>query len=356
MDHRLRARRRHPRVRNRWRLKLALRGAVVVVAGTCSRCCSRPPASKRSGSAPPHHRVPHPRRRRVRRRCSCYGLVRPLRRRVTDAQVAMYSRNATRRSKPRSSAPSKRRARRSGRHGALAAAGREAGRAGDRAVPRARRRHARSSAPRLQRHVVDARRRSRPSPRCSSRSVRRTCATACRRCSSSRAAPKRRARTGSRSRPGNTKVPRGADQTVKAKLVGFTSTDVERDDAQRRRTAPFERVPLVAGAEPGTFEGMLFHLEKPTEYYVESNGVHSPTFTLTVVDLPTVDEARCSSTASPPTPASPPRKVEPAATSPRSAAPKSCCTSSPTMTTPGGRILLNDGDVAAADDGRPTAR
>ena len=49
------------------------------------------------------------------------------------------------------------------------------------------------------------------------------------------------------------------------------------------RTRParaFERVPLVAGRRPGAFEGMLFHLEKPTEYYVESNGVHSPTFTM----------------------------------------------------------------------------
>src|SRR6185436_4375155 len=36
------------------------------------------------------------------------------------------------------------------------------------------------------------------------------------------------------------------------------------------------------------FEGMMFHLDKPTEYYVESNGVKSPVYNLTVVDLPTV--------------------------------------------------------------------
>ena len=57
--------------------------------------------------------------------------------------------------------------------------------------------------------------------------------------------------------------------------------------------APFERVPLIAAtgadaAANGTFEGMLFHLEKPVDYYVESNGVRSPMFTLSVVDLPTV--------------------------------------------------------------------
>src|SRR3954464_10085983 len=89
--------------------------------------------------------------------------------------------------------------------------------------------------------------------------------------------------------PGNTKVPRGADQTVKAKLVGFTSSDV----SVMMRALPngsFDRVPLIASAQPGAFEGMLFHLEKPTEYYVESNGVRSGKFTLDVVDLPTVSQ------------------------------------------------------------------
>src|SRR5947208_2530598 len=63
--------------------------------------------------------------------------------------------------------------------------------------------------------------------------------------------------------PGNTKVPRGADQAVKAKLVGFSSSDV----SVMMRAAPngsFDRVPLIASAQPGAFEGMLFHLEKPT--------------------------------------------------------------------------------------------
>ncbi len=95
---------------------------------------------------------------------------------------------------------------------------------------------------------------------------------ACRRCSSSRAAPRRPAPTRSRCTPGNTKVPRGADQTVTAKLLGFSSADA----TLMMRTDPagqFERVPLVAANEPGAFEGMLFHVEKTADYYVESNGV-----------------------------------------------------------------------------------
>src|SRR4030095_16634604 len=51
----------------------------------------------------------------------------------------------------------------------------------------------------------------------------------------------------------------------------------------------FERVPLVRSKDSDGFEGVLFHVEKTTEYYVESNGVRSPAFSMTVVDLPTVD-------------------------------------------------------------------
>src|SRR5262249_13210332 len=90
-------------------------------------------------------------------------------------------------------------------------------------------------------------------------------------------------------RPGNMKVPRGADQAVSAKLIGFSSSDVTVM-TRSSESAAYDRVPLIPGKEQGTFEGMLFHLEKPTEYYVESNGVRSAKFTLSVVDLPTVQQ------------------------------------------------------------------
>src|SRR5262249_17800514 len=49
--------------------------------------------------------------------------------------------------------------------------------------------------------------------------------------------------------PGNTKVPRGADQPVTAKLVGFSSSDVTvmmRAD----KNAAFDRVPLIPAKDP----------------------------------------------------------------------------------------------------------
>src|SRR5439155_15006774 len=76
-------------------------------------------------------------------------------------------------------------------------------------------------------------------------------------------------------RPGSATVPRGSDQTVTARLVGFTSheaTLMMRSGAN----AVFERVPLAPTADPVAFEGMLFHLDKPVDYYVEAGGFHSP--------------------------------------------------------------------------------
>jgi hypothetical protein len=140
--------------------------------------------------------------------------------------------------------------------------------------------------------------------------------------------------------PGNTKVPRGADQAVKAKLVGFTSSDV----SVMMRVAPngsFDRVPLIASAQPGAFEGMLFHLEKPTEYYVESNGVRSGTFTLTVVDLPTVSQLDLEYRF-PAYTGLAPRKAEGGDVAAIRGT-DVVLHVVPTMTTPDGRILLSDG-------------
>ena len=88
--------------------------------------------------------------------------------------------------------------------------------------------------------------------------------------------------------PGDTSVPRGGDLTVHAKLEGFASKEV----ALMMKTVggEYQRLPLVASADAASFEGMMFRLDKETEYFVESNGVTSPHYTLKVVDLPTVQK------------------------------------------------------------------
>src|SRR3954468_14060423 len=140
--------------------------------------------------------------------------------------------------------------------------------------------------------------------------------------------------------PGNAKVPRGADQTVKARLVGFAAADV----SVMMRTEPngsFDRVPLIAGTQPGSFEGMLFHLDKPTEYYVESNGVRSGKFMLEVVDLPTVQQLDLESRF-PAYTGLAPRKAEGGDVAAIRGT-DVVLHVVPTMTTPDGKIVLSDG-------------
>ena len=86
--------------------------------------------------------------------------------------------------------------------------------------------------------------------------------------------------------PGNASVPKGADQTVTARLDGFTAGDVVLM-VRREPTSPFEKQPLVHN-DKGNYEGILFGVKGATEYFVEADGVQSATFTLKVVDVPYV--------------------------------------------------------------------
>jgi hypothetical protein len=144
-------------------------------------------------------------------------------------------------------------------------------------------------------------------------------------------------------RPGNTKVPRGADQTVSAKLIGFSSSDVTVM-MRNAQNAAYDRVPLIPGKEPALFEGVLFHLEKPTEYYVESNGVRSEKFTLAVVDLPTVKDLSLEYRF-PAYTGLAPRTQTDAGDVAAIRGTDVVLHVTPTMTAPDGRILLSDGSA-----------
>jgi hypothetical protein len=155
--------------------------------------------------------------------------------------------------------------------------------------------------------------------------------------------------------PGSAKVPRGADQAVRAKIVGFNAKDAavlmrKPGDAQ------YERVPLLASNEANTFEGMLFHLDKQIEYLVESNGVRSPHFTLSVVDLPTVQQLDLEYRF-PAYTLLPPRKIDNAGDVAAIRGTGVYLHVTPTMKTPNGRIVLNDGTsepLTAGADGTLT--
>ena len=90
--------------------------------------------------------------------------------------------------------------------------------------------------------------------------------------------------------PGDVTVARGADQAITARLMGFETDEVNlflRSDEDA--SAAFDRLGLVPLEEPGMFEVLLFDVQQSTEYFVEALGVQSGTFTLNVIDLPYVE-------------------------------------------------------------------
>ncbi len=87
--------------------------------------------------------------------------------------------------------------------------------------------------------------------------------------------------------PGDVSVPKGGDLDVRAQLRGFTS---ERVTLLFRPTdrQDWDRVGMDASDTLGQFGFRLFDLQEPMEYLVEAGGVSSPVFTISVTDLPYV--------------------------------------------------------------------
>ena len=94
---------------------------------------------------------------------------------------------------------------------------------------------------------------------------------------------------------------------------------------------------------------MLFHLDKGTEYYVEANGVRSPTFTMTVVDLPTVGKLELEYHF-PAYTGLPAQKVDVGGDVAALRGTEVLVKITPTMASPGGKILVNESRQRRADD------
>jgi hypothetical protein len=154
--------------------------------------------------------------------------------------------------------------------------------------------------------------------------------------------------------PGNATLPRGVDQTITARLVGFTSDNVEL----LMRTAPetpFEILPFVA-ADDGGFEAMLFDLSNQVEYFVRADGVRSGTFILRLVDLPYVQRLDLEYHF-PAYTGLPPQTVENGGDIAAVRGTEVRLRAFPTIPTPRGQIVLDGSDplpLARADDGTLT--
>src|SRR3954469_6192042 len=144
--------------------------------------------------------------------------------------------------------------------------------------------------------------------------------------------------------PGNATVARGADQAITAKLSGFTSEQAAIV-MRKSPTAADERVPLLRN-ENGSYEGMLFDLAAPIEYFVEANGVNSKHFNLKVVDLPYVQRLELEYHF-PAYTGLAPQKVEDGGDIAVLKGTEVHVRAVPTMTAPGGQIVLGDKDKSS---------
>ena len=155
--------------------------------------------------------------------------------------------------------------------------------------------------------------------------------------------------------PGNVEVPRGADQIVTATLSGFASEDASLM-LRRTPTAAYEALPLVRG-EDRRYEGMVFDVGAPLEYFVEADGVRSPVFTLTVVDLPYVQRVELEYHF-PAYTGLEPQTIEDGGDIAVLKGTEVRLRVFPTMKTPGGLVALNEEEsvaLAAQPDGSLTA-
>ena len=138
--------------------------------------------------------------------------------------------------------------------------------------------------------------------------------------------------------PGDAKIPRGSDQTVTAKLLGFHGQGRDADGARRRPERPSSSLPLVATKEAERLRRHCCSTSRRRRSTTSiSNGVESQVFTMTVLDLPTVDKLVLEYHF-PAYTGLAPRTVDPGGDIAAIRAPKSVLKITPTMKTTGGRV------------------
>jgi len=89
--------------------------------------------------------------------------------------------------------------------------------------------------------------------------------------------------------PGDSTAARGSDLRVRAQLRNFATDDVTLS-LRPRGAVDWERVAMERDDERGDHQFLIFDLQDTTDYFVTAGGVRSPLYELAVVDLPYVDE------------------------------------------------------------------
>ena len=151
--------------------------------------------------------------------------------------------------------------------------------------------------------------------------------------------------------PGDATVARGGDQLVHATLYGFQSDSVDLL-VKRADSTGWVRVPMARDSS-GKWAFRLLDVVGAMDYLVESNGVRSRGFHIAVADLPYVKSLRLEYRY-PEYTQIPPRVVEEGGDIVALAGTRVRVRVTPTLPATGGRIVLDNGDTVAlarADDG-----
>ena len=157
--------------------------------------------------------------------------------------------------------------------------------------------------------------------------------------------------------PGDATIARGSDQAITATLDGF-GTDQVNLFVRANESVPFERLPLIPLEDPGLFEVLLFDVQESTDYFVEAVGVESETFTLEVVDLPYVERLE-HEYVFPSYTGLEPRLVEEGGDIAVLSGTEVRLRAFPTLSTSGGQMVLdeeNETDLVVEPDGSLTGR
>src|SRR5689334_8202200 len=92
-------------------------------------------------------------------------------------------------------------------------------------------------------------------------------------------------------KPGTARVPKGSDQKLIASLVNFNAdgaTVFTRKAGEKEEQ--WVGQPMEPAKSQNEFQHFIFNIQEDTEYFVESNQCRSGVFKLTVVDLPYVKQ------------------------------------------------------------------
>ena len=156
--------------------------------------------------------------------------------------------------------------------------------------------------------------------------------------------------------PGDVTIARGSDQTVTASLGGFEAADASLF-TKGESDQSFNRLTMLPSLEGG-FEVMLLGVNEPAEYFVESTGVRSTTFSIDVADLPYVDRLNLTYYF-PGYTGIQPRTVENGGDVAALRGTVVELRIEPTMAAPGGRLILDDvpaDELVVHDDGTLSVR